>query len=197
MPGFNLFNGICNISCIPQPNNITYANPSGICVNLCPNTYFGDNSTYSCTQNCPIKQYGNTATKLCTHCPLVCSACTSPTFCSSCEPGATMAIDNMCYRDCNSTHKYAFNASCYNTCPPGTFITYTRVTCGPCSPICHTCSDSATFCLSCVSTYFFNNTCLTVCPNGFYGDPSLACISCSLNATACSRPLNFTTSFST
>jgi len=84
-----------------------------------------------------------------------------------------MAIDNMCYRDCNSTHKYSYNQSCYSVCPNGTYITYTSVTCGPCSPICNTCRDTATYCLSCNSSFYFNNTCLTVCPNGYYGSPTL------------------------
>lgn len=84
MAGFNLFNGICNISCIPQPNSVTYANPSGLCVTLCPPTYFGDNSTYSCKQNCPIKLYGDNITRLCTNCPGTCSVCASSLICSSC-----------------------------------------------------------------------------------------------------------------
>ena len=86
-----------------------------------------------------------------------------------------MAIDNMCYQDCNTTHRYSYNASCYNICPNGTYVTYTGVTCGPCSPICHTCSGSATFCVSCSATYFYNNSCLTMCPSGFYGSVSLLC----------------------
>lgn len=87
----------------------------------------------------------------------------------------------MCYRDCNGTHKYTYNQTCWATCPNGTFITYTSVTCGLCSPICYTCSGTAIFCMSCIKTFFFNNTCLTVCPNGYYGSTALLCLSCSLN----------------
>lgn len=103
----------------------------------------------------------------------------------------------MCYQNCNSTHRYSYNQTCLTTCPDGTFITYTSVTCGPCSPICKTCTGVATFCMTCSATYFFNNTCLTRCPTGYYGSPSLLCLSCSLNATACQNPLDFSTSFTT
>ena len=81
--GFNLFNGFCNISCIPT-TIITYADPGGVCVETCPTTYYGDDSTYSCTQTCPTKQYGEDTTRLCTTCPSTCAACTSPTNCQSC-----------------------------------------------------------------------------------------------------------------
>ena len=84
-PGYNLFNGICNISCTPTATLITYSNPfTSTCVEICPNTYFGDNTTYTCTQNCPAKQYGSVTTHLCENCPENCALCSSLTFCTSC-----------------------------------------------------------------------------------------------------------------
>ena len=43
-----------------------------------------------------------------------------------------------------------------------------------------------------------NNNCLTVCPTGYYGDAvTLTCIDCNVTpSTACTSPLNFTTSYS-
>lgn len=197
LPGLNLFNGYCNISCVPQVNNITYADPTGKCVNFCPSTYYGNNLTYACVQGCPIGQYGNDATRLCTYCPGTCASCTSFTRCLSCLPTATLAIDNMCYSDCNSTFAYSFNGTCWNSCPNGTYVTYTLVTCSVCAAVCLTCSGAAITCTSCSSTYFFNSSCLTVCPTGYYGSPTLQCLTCfNSSSSACTNPLNFTTSFS-
>lgn len=107
-----------------------------------------------------------------------------------------MAIDHMCYSDCNSTSKYSYNGTCYNTCPNMTYLTYTNVLCTACASICNNCMGSATNCTSCSSTYYYNSTCLTTCPTGYYGSPSLQCLLCnsSVNATTgCSQPLSFTT----
>ena len=74
--GYNLFNGICNISCTPTDTLITYSHPTtGVCMEVCPNGYYGDNSSYTCTDACPAKQYGNSTTQLCEHCPSTCSLC--------------------------------------------------------------------------------------------------------------------------
>jgi hypothetical protein len=82
--GFNLFSGVCNISCIPTNGVITYSNPNGICVGTCPVPYFGDKSIYTCVQVCPNKQYGEPTTRLCTGCPATCAQCSSPTHCTVC-----------------------------------------------------------------------------------------------------------------
>lgn len=64
--GYNLFNGVCSPSCTPLGNLITYAHPFTLqCVSLCPDGYFGDNSTYSCVQVCPNKQYGSNVSRVC------------------------------------------------------------------------------------------------------------------------------------
>jgi hypothetical protein len=195
-PTYNLFSGFCTRSCIPTAGVITYADPGGSCVLVCPTTYFGDNSTYSCTQTCPFGQFGDPQTSLCAYCPRTCASCLSTTLCVSCVTAATLAIDNMCYSDCNTTFKYAYNGSCYNICPAGSYLTYTGVTCAACGPLCLTCAASATTCTSCATTYYYNNTCLTTCPVGYYGSATLQCLSCSgSTALACSNPLNFTTSY--
>lgn len=59
LPGYNLFNGYCNTSCIPT-TIITYANAAGSCVQVCPSGTFGNNVTYTCVASagCPTQQYG-------------------------------------------------------------------------------------------------------------------------------------------
>ncbi len=168
MPGYNLFNGVCDLSCVPT-DIITYAS-GGQCVTVCPPGSFGNNVSYACTGTCPPQQYGDPATHLCTLCPPTCSACTSSVNCQVCQIGATLAIDNMCYSNCNSTYKYSFDGKCWNTCPNGTYLTYTNVICAACASICNTCFSSATNCTSCISSYYYDNNCLTTCPPDFYGN---------------------------
>ena len=84
-----------------------------------------------------------------------------------------MAIDNMCYNNCNSTHFYSYNGTCYSTCPSGTYLTFTNVICSECSSVCLTCSNANNNCTSCSGTYFMDNDCLTQCPTGYYGNASL------------------------
>ena len=86
-----------------------------------------------------------------------------------------MAIDNMCYTDCNTTHKYYVGNQCFATCPAGTYLSYTNVHCISCSELCDTCLGTASNCLSCHDRYFYNNTCLTQCPDGYYGSVSFTC----------------------
>jgi hypothetical protein len=198
--GYNLFSGYCTRSCLPSGGVITYSDPSGSCVTVCPTGWFGDNSNnvYSCVQDCPTMQFGDITTQLCQYCPPTCGSCTSMTTCLTCATAATLAIDNMCYRDCNATFKFAYNGTCYNTCPDGSYLTYTGVTCAPCGPLCLTCTGTPTTCTSCATTYYYNNTCMTTCPKGFYGSTTLQCLSCSgSNSAACTNPLSFSTSFST
>lgn len=128
---------------------------------------------------------------------MTCTACTSSTFCTACQAAATLAIDNMCYSNCNSTFKYSFNGTCWNSCPDGTYLTYTNVICAACASICNTCFGNATNCTSCKASYYYGETCLTSCPTNFFGDAStLTCINCSVLATAaCSQPLKYTTSY--
>ena len=186
------------MSCIPT-TIITYANAAGVCVQVCPQGFFGNNDTYACVTsvNCPVMQYGEPTTSLCTYCPSTCSACDNATYCTACQAGASMAIDNMCYTNCNSTHQYSYNGSCWLICPGGTYLTYTNVICAVCASVCATCDVTSTNCTSCVASYFLVDTCVTVCPDGFYGDAtSLTCLNCSVNASvACSSPLNFSTSY--
>lgn len=101
----------------------------------------------------------------------------------------------MCYKDCNLTHKYYYNNTCFILCPNGTYLTYTNVHCGACSGNCETCENNASRCLSCQGKYLFNFTCLVKCPENYFGNKDFECQLClnSTNNSACLIPLNFST----
>jgi hypothetical protein len=42
--------------------------------------------------------------------------------------------------------------------------------CQKCDPICGNCVKSSTTCLTCNDLFLYNNTCLKVCPNGYFED---------------------------
>ena len=82
-----------------------------------------------------------------------------------------------------------------NPCPAGTFPTTALHECTPCSSICATCDTSANNCFSCkTGDAWFNYTCYTVCPTGYYNDGTnctvcdslcIECLSTSVNCSSC------------
>jgi len=131
-------------------------------------------------------------------CPSTCTVCLNTSYCNACQPSATLAIDHMCYANCNSTFRYSYNGTCYNICPDRTYLTYTNVICSECAAICLTCSGAPNTCTSCKASYYFNSTCLTVCPSKYFGNATtLKCVSCSsVTSSVCSTPLSYSTSYS-
>lgn len=86
-----------------------------------------------------------------------------------------------------------YNGVCYNTCP-GNLIAIENV-CVPCDVSCRTCSITITNCTSCVTTsttpYYYNNLCLAQCPNFYYFNTFMNCLSCaslSIGCGNCSSP---------
>ena len=108
--------------------------------------------------------------------------------------GATLASDLMCYRDCNNTHKFYWNNTCFKVCPEGTFLTFTNVHCAACSANCKTCTENATRCLTCEGKYFYEFSCLTKCPEKWFGNKQFSCQECTNDTNEfCAKPLTFTT----
>lgn len=70
------------------------------------------------------------------------------------------------------------------TCPVGYYGQSSTNTCEQCQQGCVSCESDSTTCDSCttyqnVNYYFYENKCVTICPNGTYGDPiSLTCLPC-------------------
>lgn len=97
--------------------------------------------------------------------------------CRTCATGNT-SFCTSCYTNTTITsyvYYYIFHATCYQTCPTGTYANISVMQCLACNSSCATCFD-ADNCTSCVSnsTYsylFFNNSlgfCLTTCPSFYY-----------------------------
>jgi len=104
---------------------------------------------------------------LCVSCPQVCTACSSPTLCSSClDPNAS-------------------TPQC--TCNPG-YYAIAGGKCSLCDSSCLTCSGPGTnACISCF-THAVNTSGVCICPSiGFSGPPN-ACQPCSSTCVSCSGP---------
>jgi len=101
---------------------------------------------------------------------LPCGNCSALNYCLSC-------ITN-----------YLTNGTCVNAslCPNGTFANTSTLICDSCSINCGTCSSTASNCTSCSSPYFFyNGTCVSVCPNLMYSNSS-TCLLCQAPCANCS-----------
>ena len=169
-----------------------YPNTGGACIEICPDSYWGDTLTNTC-QPCYSSEIGPYYT------------------CATCSAGAS----NNC-NSCSSGSFFYLN-TCINPCPNGYWEDSTINTCKPCyssetgqSFSCATCSAGASNnCNSCNSGYFLHpNTegeCITTCPDGYWGDtstnkcqpcyssetgPNYSCFTCSggeaENCTSCS-----------
>ena len=79
---------------------------------------------------------------------------------------------------------------CFQTCPTGTVAN--GVICELCDNNCLTCSGSPTTCLTCDTTYLYNNSCVASCPaettvlvNGLCENCNGSCATCSTTASNC------------
>ena len=62
------------------------------------------------------------------------------------------------------------NSTCYVNCPAKYYKVFSTHTCAACDIACATCTNSPSPCQSCNSSYsYFNETCLSACPAGYYG----------------------------
>ncbi len=82
-----------------------------------------------------------------------------------------------------------------NTCPLGQYVNVNfTANCQACSAECNACVDKATNCIvsqNCTENYFFyapKNSCLLICPNGYYAElyANKAFGECKLCAAGCS-----------
>ena len=137
-----------------------------------------DGVTFSkCLMTCPNGTIANNATQSCLSCAVGCSLCSvSVTNCSACI-----------------TNYGRLNRVCYSPCPSGYFLI--GGLCVTCSPLCLSCNGTNSTCSECTvngtnKAYFYNNTCLKTCPNGYYADEGSGsgpnvCLSCTSPCTKC------------
>ena len=148
----------------------------------------------SCLSNCPINYYNNPVITInyyyCTECTTGCLSCTGPSLnnCSSCKNDTAVNGTIISYfKDPTGTY-------CVLACSQGYYGNAADNNCESCQIGCVTCNYSASNCFKCQSAggndYFLpatSNSCVTVCPNGYYGNSTdytcHPCIYYTLNGT--------------
>jgi proprotein convertase subtilisin/kexin type 5 len=195
---------VCNISC-PQGQYIDSNNPnycrqcSSLCIyclynshfcinNICPLGYFFYNN--SCMPVCLQGTFPNISSSQCQICAVGCTSCTGSTLndCSSC--GTVSPPGTVYYLSHGTT-------SCVTACPSGQYPLTNNV-CNLCNSRCTTCQGGSTSCTSCTTVnvvtmvYFYNLTCITLCPNGTYPDSinslNNTCSNCNPYCSVCIGP---------
>ena len=104
-------------------------------------------------------------------CASGCTICLNQQLCERCDAPNYMLNYN-CVSSCSAFVHFSVNMTCLTSCPTNYFQTTNNTLkyCTSCSSPCQDCSN-ATFCLSCVSGfYYFNFTCSTSCTSGYYAD---------------------------
>jgi len=92
--------------------------------------------------------------------------------------------------------------TCNAGCVAGYGYTTNTSFCIKCDPVCTTCYNVSTFCISCTlsgpnKAYFYsvNSSCLQVCPNMYYANTSTqSCEPCDSSCSICLYAANFCTS---
>lgn len=97
----------------------------------------------------------------------------------------------MCYAYCDPTNHYFYQSNCVATCPDGSYLTLDLINCQICSLTCLTCFGTATNCTLCSGSFKYNDSCLTECPSGYYGDVSGVCLACTSTIESCNKPVTF------
>lgn len=138
-----------------------------------------DNVTYpKCLMSCPTEFFANSTANSCDPCNTGCSICNkTATNCTSCL--ATYGL---------------LNSTCYNPCPNAYYLNVS--TCAQCSKYCLICNATNISCSVCVvngtnKSYYYNNSCIKTCPNGYFKFDNLTfgpttCSACNTSCLKCS-----------
>ena len=124
---------------------------------------------HTCVEVCPYQFYGSATTSQCEECVGRCNECTSEEECLNCQLG------------------FLEGTNCVDHCAQvGYYTDLETLECEPCSPECQECEYLSTFCLSCSSSLvFYNNTCMTTCPDATFSD-GITCQACTYPCEHCS-----------
>ncbi len=140
--------------------------------------------TTNCT-SCKTKNLlGNACIDTCpsSYVPIgkLCVSCASPCYtCSSITTNCTSCV-------AQSPALYLSNNLCISSCPNYTYPNTSTLSCLPCVDPCLTCTTKST-CSSCVNGYFYyQQACLTTCPDGYVGI-ALVCQPCTSPCRTCTN----------
>ncbi|KAL4490865.1 hypothetical protein ABPG72_008601 [Tetrahymena utriculariae] len=164
--------------------------------------------------SCISGYFLDSATQTCLSCPYNCSQCTSqdPSTCTSC---ITKLSDCLQLYQCQFPSGYYFDSQCNKIycptdcsrcnengclqCNNSYFIVQSNnmFICQNCHGSCLNCSGSlSNQCTQCISSLlFYNNQCLTQCPQGYYPNSQNICQLCpsNLNCASCQNSTQCTT----
>jgi proprotein convertase subtilisin/kexin type 5 len=137
----------------------------------CVSPYYLQSLT--CVTTCASNYFSNSTTRLCTLCPTGCLTCTGGTL-SACLSCTSITLSN---GTLVSYYKQPTGTQCSTTCPNLYFPNTNTNICDGCNNGCATCQTTPTNCLTC-TTYQGNtfykspasNTCIMVCPEGYFGN---------------------------
>lgn len=127
----------------------------------------------ACVASCASGSYADDDAKQCRACDSDCATCTGGgnTACASCRAGGTFNV---------------VDQTCTYACPVGTYA-FELNDCRSCTAQCATCNGGPAVCTSCNRDGLFPlqhdamgddglyDTCLSVCPQGFYADSGFKC----------------------
>ncbi|XP_048360333.1 proprotein convertase subtilisin/kexin type 5-like [Sphaerodactylus townsendi] len=153
-----------------------------------------------CIHTCPQGTFGNMKMRKCENCTENCEKCIRTNHCLKCQS------------DLDEPH-YLYQGKCLLECPEGFFAE--DGICTVCSQLCKTCKGNATWCQSCETPLFLeqseckhacsekhfaadgvlceppfflhNQSCLHDCPSGFFDD-TIRCFQCHESCEECEGP---------
>ncbi|EAR92882.2 transmembrane protein, putative (macronuclear) [Tetrahymena thermophila SB210] len=165
-------------------------------------------------QSCISGYFLDSVTQTCLPCPYNCQNCTSqdPSTCTSCIIKLSPCLQSY---QCQFPSGYYFDSQCKKiSCPNNCsrcnengcfqcndsyFIVQSnnKLICQNCHGSCLNCSGSlSNQCTQCISSLvFYNNQCLTQCPQGYYQNSQNVCVICpsNLNCASCQNSTQCTT----
>lgn len=195
----NVFNNISSLSV--TINNGSYQSPT-LWANYNSESFIVN--TYTSTgQPIDAVQSGTTTNATfyltCSNTANYCATCHSNGTCLSCYALGTGYDTNFTY---GGYYYITSTGVCVTSCG-GNFYNSSN-SCVQCTSPCYGCTSPGTVCTSCINGtingtgpfYYFNSTCATTCPNGYFQDTGNVCSACSSPCVTCTGTNVYCTSCS-
>jgi len=150
----------------------------------------------NCATTCPDGYWANSSTAKCEICDKKCKICKSSSKnCQSCMNDFYYNNDtNECLIKCPIYKYFPKENSLYSATPNDIPIKVSLKTCEKCNIGCLTCKNTNDYCLTCEDGFFLIqslNSCVQVCPDGFYPDLSKGlCQNCNFSCPTCKGPMS-------